>query len=155
MLGLLAMIGLQTVSAMEIIDIRVGGHLATVEVADSGELRETGLMGRHHMDSNKGMLFVFDKPEVQNFWMKNTFIPLSIGFFNQKLQLIDVQEMEPVVSEMETPHRNYTSAGPAVLALEMNANWFRANHIQVNNAKLEVLKSPTSHLLNEILKKSK
>jgi uncharacterized membrane protein (UPF0127 family) len=146
---------LQTALALETIDIRVGGVLATVEVADTREARETGLMRRHGMDANHGMLFVFEQSDVQSFWMKDTFISLSIGFFDAHLQLIDVQEMAAVHSEMEIPKETYTSAGPAIIALEMNTGWFEKKKISPKKARLEILKMPVSALLKSVIDKAK
>lgn len=51
-----------------------------VEIADSDQKRETGLMYRTHLDEGTGMLFVFRAPDRLRFWMKNTEIPLDMIF---------------------------------------------------------------------------
>ena len=55
-------------------------HEFTVEVADTKEKREHGLMFRKKMPENNGMLFLFDKDQEVNMWMKDTDIPLDIVF---------------------------------------------------------------------------
>src|SRR5437868_3743126 len=75
------------------IKIKVDGHLLTVEVADNEDRREQGLMNRTKLADSNGMLFVFDKEQSVTFWMKDTLIPLAIGFFDQHKKLIDIQEM--------------------------------------------------------------
>lgn len=52
----------------------------SVEIADSPEERARGLMFRDHLPRSSGMLFLFDRPEVASFWMKNTRIPLDMIF---------------------------------------------------------------------------
>lgn len=58
-------------------------HLFKVEIADSSSEWQKGLMYRETMCADCGMLF--QMPErVQNFWMKNTFIPLDIIYIDSK-----------------------------------------------------------------------
>lgn len=49
-----------------------------VEIADSPEEWEKGLMNREYLEKGKGMLFVFEKEGIYKFWMKDTLIPLDI-----------------------------------------------------------------------------
>lgn len=77
------------------------------------------------------MLFVYDKQQVLSFWMKNTFIPLSIGFFDRNKKLVDIQDMEPMKSIMQEPQISYQSKFPAKYALEMNKGWFKKNQIKL------------------------
>ena len=52
----------------------------TVEIADTDELRERGLMFRQRMPDDRGMLFDFGQPRQVGMWMKNTYIPLDMLF---------------------------------------------------------------------------
>jgi len=109
--------------------ICLGGRVLRVEIADSPKTRSKGLMHRKKLKGIDGMLFVFKKERQLSFWMKNTFINLSIGFFDKKRRLVDIQEMQAVKSEMETP-KTYKSQKPARYALEMNQGWFKKHQIQ-------------------------
>jgi uncharacterized protein len=60
--------------------LKAGMHLIQAQVASTPQQRATGLMHRQDMPANEGMLFVFESPAVQCFWMKNTLIPLTAAF---------------------------------------------------------------------------
>ncbi len=110
--------------------ITVGTKTITVEIADDDVKRAYGLMFVKKMPKDTGMLFVFDRPEMQSFWMKNTLIPLAIGYFGEDKKLVDVLEMEPG-NMLEKKIRTYPSSAPAKYALEMNKGWFKKNKIKV------------------------
>ncbi len=59
-------------------------HKLTAEVAISPDQRSLGLMNRFSLKPDHGMLFVFERTEPLSFWMKNTFIPLSIAFIARR-----------------------------------------------------------------------
>ena len=101
----------------------------TVEVADSDARRAQGLMYRQKMGEHHGMLFIFPKEERRSFWMKNTYIPLSIGFFDKNQKLLQVLDMKPMTSVMEKHTPLYRSHKPAKYALEVNQGWFKKNKI--------------------------
>lgn len=105
----------------------------TVEVADSPEKTEHGLMFRKTLPADQGMLFVFPETEMRTFWMKNTFIPLTIGFFDEQRTLVDIQDMEPVKSEIESRPPTYNSKKPAKYCLEVNRGWFAKHKIKVGD----------------------
>lgn len=110
--------------------ITLDGKTIPVELAETPEQHERGLMFRKSMPENEGMLFVFSNEEVRYFWMKNTFIDLSIGYFDKEKTLIDIQEMKSA-SMMETRPPSYPSAKPAKYALEMNKGWFAKNKVKL------------------------
>ena len=57
-------------------------EVVVVEADPRIEQRATGLMHRKEMPQHEGMLFVFEQPSQQCFWMKNTLLPLSIAFID-------------------------------------------------------------------------
>lgn len=109
--------------------IVLGGKKITVEIAKTDEQRQHGLMYRKSLPANQGMLFIFEAEQTLSFWMKNTLIDLSIGYFDKNQVLVDVQEMVPL-SPMEARPTSYPSAKPAMYALEMNKGWFAKNKIK-------------------------
>jgi uncharacterized membrane protein (UPF0127 family) len=113
-------------------EIRVGAARLRVEVARTPEQIAHGLMFRREL-GERGMIFLFDDERPRSFWMKNTFVPLSIGFFDSKKRLIDMQDMEPVRSEMETP-KSYDSRGSAQFVLEVPRGWFQKNRVRLGHS---------------------
>ena len=102
-----------------------GGQCVSLEIADTEQEREIGLMNRTHLPLNEGMLFVFQESAQHAFWMKNTLVPLGIawlepvGFGAEKYRVVDVQKMVPCESE---PCEIYRPRAPAKYALELNSS---------------------------------
>jgi uncharacterized membrane protein (UPF0127 family) len=111
--------------------LSLGKQTLTVELAETEEQKSQGLMFRKELKAGNGMLFIFQSEELRSFWMKNTFVPLSIGFFNSKKELIDIQDMVPAASEMQTDFPSYQSKGPAQYALEVPKGWFTKHKIKL------------------------
>lgn len=130
---------LKTVSA------HVGSKKIEIEVADTDETRTIGLMNRLSMPPDHGMLFIFEEEEKRNFWMKETFLPLSIGFFDKNCALVDIQEMKPVKSLTDVEIPKYESRFPAKFALEMNTGWFKKNKIKLKDQLSLSPHCPKSH----------
>jgi uncharacterized membrane protein (UPF0127 family) len=110
--------------------IQFAGKTISVEVADNDLLRSHGLMFRKSLPAEEGMLFIFDNEQPLAFWMKNTLIPLSIGYFDKQKKLIDIHEMVPAVM-MATDPVLYPSKEAGMYALEMNKGWFAKNKIKL------------------------
>jgi uncharacterized membrane protein (UPF0127 family) len=106
------------------IDLRLGQAHVMAEVAESLQSRETGLMFRDSLPPDHGMLFVFETPQRVNFWMKNTRIPLSIGFIDSAGTLLEIRDMQPFD---ETPILSRSER--IAYALEVNRGWFERNHV--------------------------
>lgn len=66
-----------------------------VEIADKMRQRQKGLMFRRRLDVGRGMLFVYSKPVIPNFWMKNTLIPLDMIFIGADLKVKYIHEKVP------------------------------------------------------------
>jgi uncharacterized membrane protein (UPF0127 family) len=87
-------------------------------VASSPQEREIGLMYRREMGTFEGMLFIFDTPAIQCFWMRNTLIPLDAAFIDDSGTIINIEAMRPLT---KTEH---CSQRPVRYVLEMNRGWF-------------------------------
>lgn len=108
------------------------GKSLSVEVAQSSSDRQKGLMGRTELKENTGMLFVFKRPQQLSFWMKNTYIPLSIGYFDKNKVLKKLyHNMKPQkMLELNQDLTNYPSQCKCQYALEVNIGWFKKNNIK-------------------------
>jgi uncharacterized membrane protein (UPF0127 family) len=112
--------------ANEHILITVNGHALTAELAANGASHVCGLAFRDSLPADRGMLFVYPRDQILSFWMKNTFIPLSIAFLDSAGNILEIHSMDP-----SNPTRRFNSKSPARYALEVNKGWFSEKKIQV------------------------
>jgi len=98
--------------------LSIGKEVVTAEIAATDAHRMVGLMYRFSLAPDSGMLFVHDSPRALSFWMRNTYIPLSIAFIDARGRILNVEDMAP------HDERPIWSAGPALYALEMRKGWF-------------------------------
>ena len=75
-------------------------------------------MYRFSLPADHGMLFVFPQPQPLSFWMRNTYIPLSIAYIDVEGRILNVVEMAP------RSDATHPSRGEALYALEMRKGWF-------------------------------
>jgi uncharacterized protein len=111
------------------VKLAAGMHQIDAQVAQTMEQRATGLMHRKEMPQHEGMLFVFEQPTQQCFWMKNTLLPLAIAFLADDGTVVNIDEMKPQTLE------SHCSAKPVRYVLEMNTGWFAKKGIKAG-AKL-------------------
>jgi uncharacterized protein len=89
-----------------------------IEIVDKESERNQGLMYRTRMGEFQGMLFLFDKPGPQAFWMRNTYIPLDIIYVNEKKEVVSIQKNAEVMNDKSLP-----SSKPAQFVVEVNAGF--------------------------------
>jgi len=106
-----------------------------VEMAATPSSRTKGLMNRDSLGKNKGMLFKFDRAHILSFWMKNTYIPLEIGYFTDEKKLVNTLVMKPQSRGplQSQDLQSYQSLSPCVYALEVNPGWFSKNNIKAGS----------------------
>jgi uncharacterized membrane protein (UPF0127 family) len=110
----------QKLPAREIPIERDGIQVAIVkaEIARTQEERSQGLMHRKSLPDGEGMLFVFERDEVLSFWMRNTYIPLSIAFITSDGRIVDIKDMYP------KDESSVTSSRSVRYGLEVPQGWF-------------------------------
>ena len=117
----------ETPQALPAIRLNAGIHNITAQLARTPEQREIGLMFRASMEPNEGMLFAFDNPGQQCFWMKNTLIPLAIAFVADDGSIVNIDSMKPQTLD------GHCSTKPVRFVLEMNEGWFAKRGIKAGS----------------------
>ena len=111
------------------VELTAGMHRINAQVAATPQERQIGLMHRKEMPQHEGMLFVFEQPAQQCFWMKNTLLPLTAAFVDDDGTIVNLADMKPQTLD------SHCSAKPVRYVLEMNQGWFAKKGIKAG-AKL-------------------
>jgi hypothetical protein len=109
------------------VQLQSGMYQIKAEVAGTYSTRMIGLMKREKMAANAGMLFLFPERDKQCMWMKNTLLPLSVAFMDEKGVILNIEDMAPQTED------SHCSNGIAPYALEMNLNWFKQKGIKAGS----------------------
>jgi uncharacterized membrane protein (UPF0127 family) len=99
--------------------IKVGERTVQMQIAALPAETQNGLMFRKEMGEDEGMLFIFTTPQQQGFWMRNTTLPLDIGYFDASGELKEIYPMYPL-DERTVPSRSRSIQ----FCLEMNQGWY-------------------------------
>jgi len=108
--------------------LSINGRHLIVELAATPQSRRCGLSKRTALDANQGMLFIYPRSDLRTFWMKDTWIPLSIAFVDDSGNIINIEIMSP-----DQTAQKYHSSKPALYALEVNQGWFRLHGIKAGD----------------------
>ena len=109
------------------IPLSAGMHLIDAQVAQTPEQRQIGLMHRRDMPVTEGMLFVFEQPATQCFWMKNTLLPLTAAFVADDGRVVNLVDMKPQTTD------SHCSTEPVRFVLEMNLGWFAKRGVKAGS----------------------
>lgn len=107
----------------------------SVEIAESPNQREIGLMERVELPQNEGMIFLSyeEADSTRGFWMFRTRIPLDIAYLDRDGRIVAIRAMEPCSS----PYASYCPEYPPGVsywgALEVNQGYFEARGIGVGD----------------------
>jgi uncharacterized membrane protein (UPF0127 family) len=104
--------------------LTAGMHRLDVQLAQTPEQRQIGLMWRKDMPVHEGMLFVFEQAATQCFWMRNTLIPLTAAFVEDDGTIVNLADMQPQSDD------SHCSSKPVRFVLEMNQGWFAKRQIK-------------------------
>ena len=106
------------------IKLQAGMYQIDTQVAQTPDQRSMGLMFRKDMPQHEGMLFVFEQPATQCFWMRNTLIPLSAAFVADDGTIVNIADMKPQSDD------SHCSEKPVRYVLEMNVGWFAKRQLK-------------------------
>ena len=110
--------------SLQRVELTAGMHRIDTQLATAPEQRQIGLMHRKEMPQHEGMLFVFDQPAQQCFWMKNTLLPLTAAFVADDGTIVNLADMKPQTED------SHCSTKPVRYVLEMNQGWFAQRGIK-------------------------
>jgi uncharacterized membrane protein (UPF0127 family) len=99
-----------------------------VELADTAEKRQLGLMYRRELPELRGMLFLFPREAPLSFWMKNTPLPLDIIFINASHTIVSIAQHTTPFLEKPLP-----SGSPAQFVLEVNGGFCQRHGVAVGD----------------------
>jgi hypothetical protein len=118
------------------IKLQAGMYQIDTQVAQTPEQRSIGLMFRTDMPAHEGMLFVFEQPATQCFWMKNTLIPLTAAFVAEDGTIVNLADMKPQTTD------SHCSTKPVRFVLEMNQGWFAKRGLKAGSKLTGVVFKP-------------
>lgn len=104
--------------------ITAGMYQIDAQVAQTPVERQIGLMFRKEMPQTEGMIFVFEQPATQCFWMKNTLLPLTAAFVADDGRIVNLVDMKPMTED------SHCSKEPVRFVLEMNQGWFSHKNLK-------------------------
>lgn len=104
--------------------LSAGIHQMDIQLALTPEQHQIGLMYRSDMPQGEGMLFVFQAPAKQCFWMKNTVLPLTAAFIADDGSIVNLEDMKPQTTD------SHCSLKPVRYVLEMNQGWFNKKGVK-------------------------
>ena len=109
------------------VKLSAGMNVIDAQLALTPEQRQIGLMLRKYMPQHEGMLFIFEQPAQQCFWMKNTLLPLTAAFVADDGTIVNLADMKPQTTD------SHCSAQPVRYVLEMNRGWFDKKGIKAGS----------------------
>lgn len=106
--------------------VKIGTHTFQMEFAKTTTERKRGLMFRTFVPPDTGMIFINEAARPMGVWMRNTFVPLDVLFFDQDKKVIGIlEDLRPLD---ETPHR---SVKPALGMVELPAGTVQKHNIKI------------------------
>ena len=106
------------------VKLSAGINVIDAQLALTPAQRQIGLMLRKDMPQHEGMLFIFEQPSQQCFWMKNTLLPLTAAFVADDGTIVNLADMKPQNLD------SHCSTQPVRYVLEMNQGWFAKKGIK-------------------------
>ncbi|MCL5423823.1 MAG: DUF192 domain-containing protein [Candidatus Marsarchaeota archaeon] len=110
----------------------------TVLIADNFIKRMIGLMYKKSLNSDSGMLFIFNKPDYHSIWMLNMHFNIDILWIDNNFKIVDVCENAAPCTSMFNC-KTYIPKSPDRYIIELNAGFIKNNRIK-KGAKIKIKK---------------
>lgn len=112
--------------------VQIGSTTIPVDLATTTADIRRGLSGRPKLDHNLGLLFIFSRPAIYQFWMPDMHFPIDIIWIEGG-RVVDVDEN---VSPKFDPAKPvfYRPSKPITRVLEVNAGWFTAQGLKIGDS---------------------
>lgn len=109
--------------------VHVGNVPIRVEVADTDASRAKGLGGRDTLDATSGMLFIFDRSDYHQIWMKDMRISIDVIWVDDRFKVVDIiRGLRP-----DTYPQTFEPLVPARFAIETNVHYAESFGIKVGD----------------------
>ena len=108
--------------------VQINQHKLTVDIASTEDERSCGLAHRTSLPNDYGMLFVFEKNQTLNFWMKDTFVPLTIAYIDENHLITELHSFAANQADVDAPSKT-----KGRYALESSPEWFSNNNIRIGD----------------------
>ena len=108
----------------------VGEKTFSVEIADTQALQALGLSGHAPLSDNQGMLFIFEKPAVYTFWMKDMKVSLDIIWIDENMKIVYIQKN----ARPESYPESFNPRASSLYVLEVSAGQADALKIGVGDS---------------------
>jgi uncharacterized membrane protein (UPF0127 family) len=104
----------------------LGSKEINAELAVTETEVATGMMFRKEMAETEGMLFIFGRPHRASFYMRNTYVPLSLAYIDGEGAILEIHDAKPLD---ETPI--FARSEQVQYVLEVKQGWFDRNGVRV------------------------
>jgi len=121
--------------------IKIDDIVLSVKIADTDANMARGLMFEEKLPYDKGMLFVFDKPETRSMWMLNMQFNIDVIWFDGNGNVVSIDRNVPpcmTTVEIFVCKENGVSSDNAQYVLEVTAGFVDEFEI-TENSKLELI----------------
>lgn len=113
-------------SKLRTMKLWLGPKEISAELAITETEIATGMMFRDKMEETEGMLFIFGRPHRASFYMRNTYVPLSLAYIDSEGAILEIHDAKPLD---ETPI--FARSEQVQYVLEMKQGWFDRNGVRV------------------------
>ncbi len=125
----------EKIETAKVSTVTINGAKIEVELADTSAKRMKGLSGRQSLAPDKGLLFLFNRPGIYSFWMKDMNFPIDIIWIGPDYRIVDITyNLTP-----DTFPKSFRPQMPAKFVLEVNAGFARERGIKIGD-KIELLR---------------